>query len=107
MAILHTNKITQWDPFTRPVVGSIHTDLYGLDYKIFDGAEWISCTREYLEDVTPEELQEMLEGRAVMTGTWLESKYPDLKHMRIQYEQEYEALAEKYRIFEILKRSGE
>jgi len=107
MAITN-NNITYWDPLTKPQVGSICMDNYTLQVKVFDGTAWIPfVTIEAMEDINLADLQRMIRDRKNMSDSWIEINYPDLKELRKRYEKEYNTLRDKYKVFEILKISGD
>lgn len=104
MAIAHGN-VTYWDPLTKPDVGSIYVDNYSMQVKVFDGKDWITMADPVNMELS--DLQQLLRDRENLSDSWLETKYEDLKQMREQHEKEYKTLSEKYRVFEILRMSGE
>ena len=97
-----------WDPMTKPVVGSLCMDHYTMQIKVFDGTSWLILPgAESLEDISLSDLQQMMKARKNMSDGWLETKYPDLKDLRKRYEKEYDALRDKYKVFEILSLPGD
>ena len=71
---------------------------------VFDGEEWIELFDDWDNPMTKEEIMALLHHRSHLTAEFLEEQYPDLKMLRLEFEKEYEQLAEKYRVFEVLKR---
>ena len=104
---MSNNNIKLHDGLSRPVVGSIMNDMHSLRYKIFDGTEWIDIPYELQDIKDMSALQQMLVDRRNISDSWLETKYPDLQQLRTKQETEYKQLSDKYRVFEILNRSGE
>ena len=97
-----------WDPLTKPAVGSLSMDNYTMQVKVFDGTAWIIIPGvDLLEDMDLTDLQQMIRDRKNMSDGWLETKYPDLKEVRERYEEEYETLRDKYKVFEILSMNTE
>jgi len=106
MAITSKHQF-MWDPMTKPVVGSLCMDHYTMQIKVFDGTTWILIPgAENLEDINLSDLQQMIKNRKNMSDGWLESKYTDLKDLRERYEEEYDTLRDKYKVFEILNLPG-
>lgn len=101
------NKITYWNGVAKPCIGSIVLDHATQQCKVFNGTHWIAIDYTFLLDNNMTDLQEMLGDAERLTDLWIESQYPDLKEMRKQHQESYKTLSDKYRVFEILKRSGE
>jgi hypothetical protein len=85
--------------YSGPVaVGDVYFDPTTDQYKMYDGSNWITLDAHDQRDVL--EIQEHMKGRQNITESYLEKEYPDLKELK----EAYNKLAEKYRVFEILKR---
>jgi hypothetical protein len=93
-----------------PMLGDIIKDCYGMRIKVFDGTEWQEIAEETIQDMEIEHLHAMLEGlrrdKEMISDSYLEKQYEDLKLLREEQEREYDRLRDKYKVFEILKASG-
>lgn len=102
-----TNAPRYWDPMTKPVVGSLSFNNMTMEARVFDGKSWITIPGDRIQDMSQDELYNLTHVSNNMSDKWLEARYTDLKEMREQQEEEYNTLRDKYKIFEILKISGE
>jgi len=92
-----------WNPLTKPEVGDLYMDNFTMQVKVFDGSSWILIPgTDNLQDIELSDLQQMIRDRKNMSDGWIETKYPDLKDLRERYEEEYNTLRDKYKVFEIL-----
>jgi len=100
------NSVDYWNGMQKPVPGQIVKNFangFDYQYKVFDGNEWRDIPGEAIEDLTLSDIQKLVSDRKSISDKYLESQYEDLKAMRIQHEQEYENLRNKYKTFEILR----
>lgn len=104
------SSVNYWNGLNKPTAGQIVADFaHGFEwrYKVFDGNEWHDIPGEAIEELTLTDIQRLVSDRKSISDRYLETKYMDLKHLREQQEQEYENLRNKYKVFEILKITGE
>ena len=92
------HKYNQIDPV---VAGTVRHDMLTSTYKIFDGEEWHPIDMYSLNSNIDDVLDSFLAKKHI-TDEFLEGLYPDLKELREQYA----ILADKYRVFELLKRTN-
>ena len=96
------HKYNQIDPV---VAGTVRHDMLTSTYKIFDGEEWHPIDNPIDMHSLDSNIDDVLTpflARKHITDEFLEGLYPDLKELREQYE----ILADKYRVFELLKRTN-
>ena len=84
-----------------PAPGEVIYDAKSNTHKMYDGSNWI--TFDAADTARIAEIQARLKHRQNITDEYLHREYPDLKELK----EEYKALADKYRVFEVLKRDNQ
>jgi len=76
---------------------------------VFDGSNWIQINESSLQGLNLSQLRELLlaaqKNKELVTDSYLEGQYADLKVLREQQEVAYTQLRDKYKVFEILKQT--
>ena len=86
-----------------PVVGDLHYDPIEAAYHVYDGHNWHLLPGLEHDDAAARNLLNEIRNRRDLTDVFLEALYPDLKKLRLDYDE----LRDRYRLFEVLKSDTE